>query len=89
MSGYVSIDPNTVLTPSGATVRLVGRAGIRYTTSDGSISVNSEMLSPPMMIGIWPGSIVSPVRPPQLVLADVLGALDHLGFTVQLIGELK
>jgi hypothetical protein len=86
---YVTLDPNTVLAPSGATVGLLGRAGIRYTTTDGAVEVDSEMLAPPMTIAVYPGSIVSPFTPPNDVLAEILGALDHLGFTVQLIGQLR
>jgi hypothetical protein len=88
MTEYESQGPNAVRAPSGAVITLLGRAGLRYTTSEGSIDVDSEMLAPEMAIAVYPGSIVSPLIPPDQVLSETVGALRHLGFTVELIGTL-
>lgn len=88
MAEYESLGPNAARAPSGAVITLRGRAGVRYTTSDGAIDVDSEMLAPEMTIAVYPRSIVSPLVPPDQVLSEVLGALRHLGFTVELIGTI-
>jgi hypothetical protein len=85
---YQSLRPNAVRAPSGAVISLLGRAGLRYTTDEGSVDIDSEMLAPEMAIAVYPGSIVSPLIPSDQVLSETLGALRHLGFTVELIGEL-
>jgi hypothetical protein len=69
-------------------ISLLSRAGLRYTTSEGTIDVDSEMLAPEMSIVVYPGSIVSPFIPPDQVLSETLGALRYLGFTVEVIGTL-
>ena len=88
MPEYESLGPNAVRAPSGAVITLRGRAGVRYTTSDGAIDVDSEMLAPEMTIAVYPRSIVSPLIPRDQVLSEALGALRHLGFTVELIGTI-
>lgn len=87
MSGYETLGTDAARTPLGATVRVLGRAGLRYETPEGGIEISSELLATPMAIAVYPSSIVSPFRPAEQVLTDLVGALDHLGFSVRLIGQ--
>ncbi len=88
MPDYETVGPNAVRAPSGALITVLGRAGVRYATSDGAIDIDSEMLAPEMTIAVYPGSIASPLISPDVVLAETLGALRWLGFAVELIGSL-
>lgn len=89
MPEYESVGPNAVRAPSGAVITVLGRAGVRYVTADEAIDIDSEMLAPEMTIAVYPGSIVSPLVSPDEVLREALGALRHLGFTIELIGSLR
>ena len=87
--GYETIGTDAARTPTGAIVRVLGREGLSYATSDGAIEIDAEMLATPMAVAIYPASMVSPFLPAEEVLTDLLGALDHLGFAVQIIGTLR
>lgn len=86
---YETMGTDTARTPLGAIVRVLGRAGLSYVGREGPIEIDSEMLTNPMTVAIYLPSIVSPFQPTEEVLTDLLGALDHLGFSVQMIGELR
>lgn len=88
MSIFVTMGPNSVRAPSGAVVTVLGRVGVRYATSEETIEIDSEMLAREMTIAVYPGSIVSPFTSPSEVLAETVGALRRLGFTVEQIGSL-
>lgn len=78
------VGPKAVLTPSGATVELLGRLGIRYSRDGKSTLVDAEMLAGPRAIAVYPSS-VSGVGA-AVVLAEVIGALKWLDFEIEIDG---
>lgn len=76
----------TVVESDEGRVRLLGRAGLEVAYDGRLLSVDSEMLAPPMTIAVYDRSGDLPSTPdPGAVLAFAVEALEHVGFRVDVV----
>lgn len=84
--GFSQPSPNLIVSTSGHTIEILGRAGLRVGLGDTTVDIDSEMLNPPMSLVIYTGSVpASTPVPPHELMREVVSALEWAGFTVDQI----
>ena len=80
------IGPNNIASSSGHTIETLDRAGICVALPEGSLEIDSEMLSSPMSLVIYRNSVPNNLSLPASVLLDeIVQGLKWAGFSVELI----
>ena len=87
---FTRVGPNAVLSSAGHRIETIGRAGMVFEAAGLTIEIDSEMLAPPMSIGVYATSIaaLAPLTPAE-ILDEVVQGLKFLGFEVQVIGQVR
>jgi len=80
--------PNLIVSSTGHRVQILGPVGLRFSLDDTTIEIDSEMLAPPMSIGIYTASIPEDLPTSRAdILDEVIQGLESAGFTVETIGN--